>query len=154
MAEVAQNLRVICQWQDGSYNCLVDVWDDYSQSWDTDCKYCARAGDPAPVNVWILEQIATGSYDPISACPIPPPPPSPTVSASYNPSPASAGQPATLSWTTTEANYVTFQSRGLTQYPANGSLSVTYSAAGTYDDQITAYGLGGSSSQPLSLTVG
>lgn len=153
MSEVAQNLRVICQWQDGAYKCLVDIWDIYLQSWDTDCEYAARAGDPAPVNVWILEQIATGSYDPISACPIPPPPPLPTISASYNPSPATAGQPTTLSWTTTEANYVTFQSRGLTQYPAAGSFSVTYGAAGTYDDQITAHGVGGTISQPISLTV-
>jgi hypothetical protein len=72
MTEVAKNLRVVCQWQDGAYNCLVDIWDSWSQSWDTDCVYCARAGDPAPVNVWILNQIATGAYNPISACPIPP----------------------------------------------------------------------------------
>ena len=77
MTEVAKNLRVICQWQDGAYKCLVDIWDNWSQSWDTDCDYCARAGDPAPVNVWILEQIATGAYDPINACPLPPPPPPP-----------------------------------------------------------------------------
>ena len=150
---VAQNLTVICQWQDGAYNCTVDIWDDYSQSWDTDCPYTAREGDPAPVNQWILEQIATGAYNPISACPIPPPPEKPTVSASYSPNPATAGQPTTLSWTTTNATYVTFQSRGLTQYPANGSFSVTYGAAGTYNDEITAVGPGGSTSHFISLTV-
>ena len=150
---IAQNLTVICQWQDGAYNCTVDIWDDYTQSWDTDCNYCAREGDPAPVNQWILEQIATGAYNPISACPIPPPPEKPTVSASYSPSPATAGQPTTLSWTTTNATYVTFQSRGLTQYPANGSLSITYPAPGTYDDVITATGNGGSTSQPISVQV-
>lgn len=91
-----------------------------------------------------------GQYSPV---PIPPPPPIPTVFASYFPSPATAGQPITLSWTTTEANYVTFQSRGLTQYPANGSFSVTYGVAGTYDDQITAHGVGGTISRPISLTV-
>jgi hypothetical protein len=73
MTELAQNLRVVCQWQDGAYNCLVDIWDNWTRSWDADCNYCARAGDPAPVNVWILEQIATGAYNPIEACPLPPP---------------------------------------------------------------------------------
>lgn len=150
---IAQNLTVICQWQDGAYNCTVDIWDDYTQSWDIDCEYTARAGDPAPVNQWILEQIATGAYNPISACPVPPPPEGPTVSASYSPSPAMAGQPATLTWTTTNATYVTFQSRGLTQYPANGSLSITFPARGTYDDVITATGNGGSISQPISVQV-
>lgn len=150
---IAQNLVVICQWQDGAYNCTVDIWDDYSQSWDTDCPYTARAGDPAPVNQWILEQIATGAYNPISACPVPPPPEKPTVTATYSPSPATSGQPTTLSWSTTNATYVTFQSRGLTQYPASGSLSITYPAAGTYDDVITAYGNGGSESLPISVQV-
>jgi hypothetical protein len=76
--ETVKNLIVICQWQDGAYNCTVDLWDSWTQTWDENVPYCARAGDPAPVNVWILEQIATGAYDPIDACPIPPPPPEPT----------------------------------------------------------------------------
>jgi hypothetical protein len=151
--ETAKNLTVICQWQDSAYNCTVDIWDDWNQVWETNVPYTAREGDPAPVNQWILEQIATGAYNPISACPIPPPPPQPTVTASYSPSPATAGQPTTLSWTTTNATYVTFQSRGLTQYPASGSLSITYPGAGIYDDVITAVSDGGSVSQPLSVTV-
>jgi hypothetical protein len=143
---------VICQYQDAAYRCTVDIWDEWNQEWDN-VPYCAREGDPAPVNQWILEQIATGAYDPISACPIPPPPPQPTVTATYSPSPATAGQPTTLSWSTTNATYVTFQSRGMTQYPANGSLSITYPAAGTYDDVITAHGNGGSVNQPISIQV-
>lgn len=149
---IAQNLVVICQYQDAAYSCTVDVWDDWNQEWDN-VPYTARAGDPAPVNQWILEQIATGAYNPISACPIPPAPEKPTVTATYSPSPATAGQPTTLSWSTTNATYVTFQSRGLTQYPANGSLSITYPAAGTYDDVITAHGNGGSVNQPVSIQV-
>jgi len=76
--DMVKNLKVICQWQDGSYNCTVDMYDTWTQTWETDVLYAARRGDPAPVNVWIIEQIDTGAYDPISACPIPdaPTPPS------------------------------------------------------------------------------
>jgi hypothetical protein len=41
----------------------------------------------------------------------------------------------------------------MTQYPANGSLSITYPAAGTYDDVITAHGSGGSEDLPISVQV-
>ena len=71
--ETARNLKVICQWQDGGYSCTIDLYDAWTQTWETDVPYCARLGDPAPVNVWIIEQIDTGAYNPISACPIPPP---------------------------------------------------------------------------------
>jgi hypothetical protein len=69
--ETAKNLKVICRWEDGSYNCTVDLLDSWTQTWEQNLSYCARAGDPAPVNLWILEQIKTGAYDPIDACPIP-----------------------------------------------------------------------------------
>lgn len=94
---------------------------------------------------WIIIDRYPGSYPPV--------PPNPSLTTSYNPSPTTVGQPTTLSWTTTNANYVTFQSRGLTQYPANGSFSVTYGAVGTYNDEITAVGPGGSTSHFISLTV-
>jgi hypothetical protein len=76
--DTLKNLIVICQWQDGSYNCTVDMYDNWNQTWEENIPYCARRGDPAPVNVWIIEQIDTGAYDPISACPIPPPPTPPS----------------------------------------------------------------------------
>jgi hypothetical protein len=70
-----KNLKVICKEQVGNgYRCTVDMYDPWTQTWEENVPYTARAGDPAPVNQWILEQIATGSYDPISACPIPVPP--------------------------------------------------------------------------------
>jgi hypothetical protein len=75
--ENAKNLIVICQYEDGAYNCTVDLYDAWTQTWEEDVSYCARHGDPAPVNVWIIEQIDTGAYDPISACPIPPTPTQP-----------------------------------------------------------------------------
>lgn len=74
MENFAKNLIVVCQWEDGGYNCTVDLWDDWSRAWEPAVNYCARAGDPAPVNQWILEQIATGAYSPIDACPLPVPP--------------------------------------------------------------------------------
>jgi hypothetical protein len=76
--ENVKNLKVICQWEDGAYNCTVDMYDPWSQTWEIDVPYVARRGDPAPVNVWIIEQIDTGAFNPISACPIPPPPTPPS----------------------------------------------------------------------------
>jgi len=73
--ETAKNLTVICQYQDGAYSCTVDLWDDWTKTWEENVPYSARAGDPAPVNVWIIQQIDTGAYNPIGPCPLPPPPP-------------------------------------------------------------------------------
>lgn len=73
MENLAKNLIVICRWGDGGYNCTVDLWDSWTQTWESAVPYCARAGDPAPVNQWVLDQIAGGGYDPIEACPIPAP---------------------------------------------------------------------------------
>ena len=73
----AKNLTVVCQYEDGAYYCTIELFDAWSQTWEI-VPYVARRGDPAPVNVWIIEQIDTGAYDPIDACPIPPPPPEPT----------------------------------------------------------------------------
>ena len=70
---LAKNLNVICQWQDGAYNCTIELFDAWTQTWETDVSYCARSGDPAEVNIWILEQISTGAFEPIGGCPIPPP---------------------------------------------------------------------------------
>lgn len=72
MSNLAKNLIVVCQWADGAYNCTIDLWDDWNQAWEGSVKYCARAGDPAPVNKWILEQIETGAYAPVEACPVDP----------------------------------------------------------------------------------
>ena len=76
--EIAKNLVVICQYQDGAYNCTISLYDAWTQTWEDNVPYCARRGDPAPVNVWIIEQIDTGAYGSISACPIPPAPTPPS----------------------------------------------------------------------------
>jgi hypothetical protein len=72
-----KNLTVICQWEDGAYKCTVDMYDPWIKTWENNIPYVARRGDPAPVNVWIIEQIDTGAFNPINACPLPPPPPEP-----------------------------------------------------------------------------
>ena len=70
-----KNLKVICKEQIGEgYRCTIDMYDAWTQTWEENIQYVARAGDPAPVNVWIIEQINTGIYDPINACALPPPP--------------------------------------------------------------------------------
>lgn len=71
---VARNLRDICILEDSSYKCTLDLWDSWVGVWDEGRTYVARANDPAPVNQWVLDQIATGAYDPIEACHIPAPP--------------------------------------------------------------------------------
>ena len=68
-----KNLIVVCQEPDAAYRCTIDMYDAWNQAWET-VPYTARRGDPAPVNVWIIEQIDTGAFDPINACVFPPPP--------------------------------------------------------------------------------
>jgi hypothetical protein len=82
MTEIAKNLVVEYQWNDGAYKCIVDIWNDFSNVYDEQCHYTAREGDPAPINLWILGQIATGIFNPIAAEPEPVAPvqsPAPTL---------------------------------------------------------------------------
>lgn len=70
-----KNLKVLCKEQIGNgYRCTVDIYDSWTKTWEENVPYVAREGDPAPVNQWIMDQINTGAYNPISACPLPPPP--------------------------------------------------------------------------------
>jgi hypothetical protein len=146
--EIAKNLTVICQWQDGSYNCTVDIWDESSQSWDLDCSYCAREGDPAPVNVWIMDQINTGAYSPVSACPIPP-----SIDASFSPSSVKVGSMAVLSWTAINADKVTMQDDPGVDYPPSGSRTFTLTAYGKLTITLTATGPTGVAYAPASVNV-
>jgi hypothetical protein len=68
-----KNFVVMCQLADGAYKCIISLYDNWTQTWEDNIPYIARRGDHAPVNVWIIEQIDTGAYDPISECPLPPP---------------------------------------------------------------------------------
>jgi hypothetical protein len=75
--EKVKDLIVICQFEDSAYKCTVSLYDNWTQTWEENVPYIARSGDYAPVNVWILEQIATGAYNPIDTCPLPPEPTQP-----------------------------------------------------------------------------
>jgi hypothetical protein len=76
--DTVKNFQVICQYEDGAYNCTISLYDTWTQTWEDNISYCARRGDPAPVNVWIINQIDSGAYGSIDACPIPPEPPAPS----------------------------------------------------------------------------
>ena len=46
----AANLRNVSRYADGAYHCTIDIDGEA-------CIYVARAGDPAPLNIWILDRI-------------------------------------------------------------------------------------------------
>jgi hypothetical protein len=72
---VAQNLTNILKDPNGAYMCTVDIWDNWTQAWIPAVYYTAVEGDPAPVNQWILAEIAKGTYTIGTYTPPPPPPP-------------------------------------------------------------------------------
>lgn len=56
-----KNIRNIQILPDGAYLCTIDLYDEWSNLWD-ECQYCARAGDNASANIFILNEINTGNY--------------------------------------------------------------------------------------------
>ena len=58
----ARNISDVQRLPDGGYFCTVELFDDWTKSWE-EVVYCARPGDPAPVNKWILSELETGVYD-------------------------------------------------------------------------------------------
>ncbi len=68
----ARNLTNIILMPDGAFKCDIELFDAWSAEWSV-CEYAARTGDPAPVNQWVLDEIASGTYE-ISVY-VPPPPP-------------------------------------------------------------------------------
>lgn len=62
--ENVKNLKINYQYEDGAYDCILDMYDEWNHVWDT-VPYIARKGDPAPINKWIIEQIDTKQFDPI-----------------------------------------------------------------------------------------
>src|ERR1700730_18039439 len=89
----------------------------------------------------------------VSAPPSAPPPPAaaqPTVSIQASPSALEKGDPATLSWTSTDATQLTI-APDVGTVTAQGSTKVTPSASTTYT--ITASGPGGSATASARVTV-
>ena len=60
--ELARNITNVVRYPDGAHCCDIELFDPWTQTW-TACKYVARDGDPAPVNQWILGELATGLYE-------------------------------------------------------------------------------------------
>jgi len=81
--------------------------------------------------------------------PPPPAPPTPTATISANPADVTAGQSATLTWSTQNADNITIA--GLGTVPASGSRTVTPSGSTTYD--LMAKGPGGSADASARVTV-
>jgi len=81
--------------------------------------------------------------------PPPPPPPSPTASISVSPDTIEKGQPATLSWQTSNATDVSIDGIGAVQ--ASGSQQVSPGDSTTY--HLVAKGSGGTQEATTRLTV-
>lgn len=83
-----------------------------------------------------------------------PPPtaaPAPTLTFASNPSTVVAGQPVTLTWSSTNADVCTASGLWSGAQPTSGSLNVTPSASGTYS--LTCGGSGGSLTKNAPVTV-
>jgi peptidoglycan-associated lipoprotein len=82
--------------------------------------------------------------------PPPPPPPRPTATLSVNPDSVQAGQSATLTWQTQNANDVSIDN-GVGTVQPSGTQQVTPSQSTTY--RLTARGAGGSEEATARVTV-
>lgn len=76
--------------------------------------------------------------------------PPPTATLSVTPTSISAGESATLSWTTTDATDISIDN-GIGAVPASGAISVSPTATTTYT--LTAQGVGGSVTKHVTLSV-
>lgn len=79
--------------------------------------------------------------------------PMPTVSLSLAPASVLAGQPATLTWSTTDASTCFASDAWAGIRPASGSIVVVQPIAGTYTYSLSCTGAGGSASGSVALGV-
>jgi hypothetical protein len=82
-----------------------------------------------------------------------PPTPAPTVSLSLAPTSVAAGQPATLTWSSTNATSCAASGAWAGNQGASGSLVVTQASAGTYTYSLSCAGAGGSANGSVTLGV-
>jgi len=59
--DYVRNIKNVRRTPDGAYRCEIEMQDNLTKEFFP-TTYCARAGDNAPVNTWILEEIETGNY--------------------------------------------------------------------------------------------
>jgi hypothetical protein len=81
------------------------------------------------------------------------PTPIPTVSLSLAPASAPAGQPSTLTWSTTNATSCVASGAWAGSQATSGSIAVTQSVAGTYTYSLGCTGAGGSASGSVTLSA-
>ena len=86
----------------------------------------------------------------VSAAQLAPPPQSPTVALSASPASAQAGQPITLTWSSTNATSITLQP-SVGRVAAQGSATMRPSQSTTYT--VTATGPGGSAHASAQVTI-
>ena len=77
--------------------------------------------------------------------------PLPTVSVSLTPETVSEGQPATLTWSTTNASACTASGAWAGNRSTSGAVSVAQAVAGTYTYNLACTGPGGSASGSVTL---
>src|SRR5215831_5550153 len=86
----------------------------------------------------------------VAAAQLAPPPASPSVALSASPASAQAGQPVTLTWSSTNATSITLEP-SLGRVAAQGSTTVKPSQSTTYT--VTATGPGGSAHASAQVTI-
>ena len=77
----------------------------------------------------------------------------PTVSLGFNPASVAVGQPATLTWSTTDATSCTASGAWAGNQATSGSIAVTQTVAGTYTYNLACSGAGGSATASVALGV-
>src|SRR5215467_1850164 len=87
---------------------------------------------------------------PVAAAQLAPPPASPTVALSASPASAQAGQPVTLTWSTTNATSITLEP-SVGRVAPQGSTTIKPSQSTTYT--VTATGPGGSAHANTQVTI-
>src|SRR2546427_13009413 len=99
---------------------------------------------------WVpLGLVATGKK-PIAAAQLAPPPAPPSVALSASPASVQAGQPVTLTWSSTNATSVTLEP-SVGRVAAQGSTTVRPSQSTTYT--VTATGPAGSAHASAQVTI-
>ena len=98
---------------------------------------------------FVLALMANGRK-PIAAAQLAPPRASPSVALSASPASAQAGQPVTLTWSSTNATSITLEP-SVGRVAAQGSTTVKPSQTTTYT--VTATGPGGSAHASAQVTI-